>query len=351
MMLWYSECKKLLLNHKGLLILTACLLLKAVFLMAFPEQKDPRIALSQKQYDYYLSQVSGPNTPEKERWLLDEYENCKAVLDNQERMRENYKEGIITEEEWKTFSEALTKAELHRNSAELFAEKVAQFQAHSPTLQPADYIYEYGWQTVFTILQLPDVFLLIALLLLTAQCYCGEAANGMLPILLAAKDGRGKLFRTKLLALSSITLLVAILNCGIELLIFSSRGFLNDSQAPLYSVSILTSSSLPLSLAEGYALCLATRILGSILTTQALLGISVVFCNSHQVLFLGVCTISMPFCLPIRALTYTHAGLFAGTQVLISLRDIGDLVRVTAIVTTCTMALCMSGYKRHTRAY
>ncbi len=45
-MLWRFELKKLLLIHKGLLILTVCLLLKLVFFCAFPEQKDSRITVS-----------------------------------------------------------------------------------------------------------------------------------------------------------------------------------------------------------------------------------------------------------------------------------------------------------------
>ena len=52
-MLWRFELKKALINQKGVWILLLCLLLKLVALNVFPEQKDSRIKLSQKQYDKY----------------------------------------------------------------------------------------------------------------------------------------------------------------------------------------------------------------------------------------------------------------------------------------------------------
>ena len=49
MTLWRYELKKTLINQKGIWILLACLLLKIVLLAVFPEQKDGRILLTQRQ--------------------------------------------------------------------------------------------------------------------------------------------------------------------------------------------------------------------------------------------------------------------------------------------------------------
>ena len=71
---------------------------------------------------------------------------------------------------------------LRRNTPE----KAEQFLKQPEDIPPAHYIYEYGWQTVFALLQFPDVFLLFGLLVLTAQCFPAEVSSGMLPVLLAA---------------------------------------------------------------------------------------------------------------------------------------------------------------------
>ena len=72
MTLWRYELKKTLINQKGIWILLACLVLKFVLLAVFPEQKDGRILLTQRQYDKYLVQLQGENTPEKSDWILTE---------------------------------------------------------------------------------------------------------------------------------------------------------------------------------------------------------------------------------------------------------------------------------------
>ena len=64
MTLWRFELKKSLINQKGIWLLLACLVLKIALLAVFPEQKDGRIMLTQRQYDKYLAQLQGENTPE-----------------------------------------------------------------------------------------------------------------------------------------------------------------------------------------------------------------------------------------------------------------------------------------------
>lgn len=233
MMLWRGEMKKTLMTQRGIWVLLVCLVLKLAFLCAFPEQKDRRIVLSQKQYDKYLYQLYGENTREKSDWILAEYKTCKEVKDSQEAMQGKYARGELTDAQWEAYTQALTQADLHINSAQIFAEKAEQFLKQPEDIPPAHYIYEYGWQTVFALLQFPDVFLLFGLLVLTAQCFPAEVSSGMLPVLLAARNGRRKLFRGKLLALLTVGLSAAVISSGLEWAVFSLRGWCNDAAAPL----------------------------------------------------------------------------------------------------------------------
>lgn len=248
MMLWRGEMKKTLMTQRGIWVLLVCLVLKLAFLCAFPEQKDCRIVLSQKQYDKYLYQLYGENTREKSDWILAEYKTCKEVKDSQEAMQGKYARGELTDAQWEAYTQALTQADLHINSAQIFAEKAEQFLKQPEDIPPAHYIYEYGWQTVFALLQFPDVFLLFGLLVLTAQCFPAEVSSGMLPVLLAARNGLRKLFRGKLLVLLTVGLSAAVISNGLEWAVFSLRGWCNDAAAPLYSITRLAACSLELSL-------------------------------------------------------------------------------------------------------
>lgn len=127
MMLWRGEMKKTLMTQRGIWVLLVCLVLKLAFLCAFPEQKDRRIVLSQKQYDKYLDQLYGENTREKSDWILAEYKTCKEVKDSQEAMQGKYARGELTDAQWEAYTQALTQADLHINSAQIFAEKAEQF--------------------------------------------------------------------------------------------------------------------------------------------------------------------------------------------------------------------------------
>lgn len=347
-MLWRCELKKILVTHRGLLILTVCLLLKMVLFCAFPEQKDSRIVLSQKQYDKYLAQLYGENTPEKSDWILAEYANCKQIRDQQTSMQKRYSQGEITEEEWRAYAEELRQADLHINSAKIFAEKAEQFSAQPKDIPPAHYIYEYGWQTVFTLLQFPDVFLLFAMLLLTAQCFSAEAAGGMLPVLLAARNGRRRLFHAKLLALLVIGTAACLLSSGMEAAVFFRRGWCNDASAPLYSVTLLTNCPLELSLGQGYALCLGVRLLATLLLVSLLFGLSVWVRSTTNLLFAGLCLLGLPLLWRGAAALFTHGGLLSGTRMLQWLGDsVTNLLVPAAAVATYSVLVTVLAARRH----
>lgn len=347
-MLWRSELKKLLLTQKGILLLTVCLLLKLVFLCAFPELKDSRIVLSQKQYDKYLSQLYGENTPEKSQWILEEYENCKRVKDSQQEMREKYARGELSEEAWNDFLQELELAELHINSAKIFAEKAEQFALQPENIAPAHYIYEYGWQTVYTLLRFPDIFLLFGMLLLSAQCFSSEAASGMLPVLLAAKNGRRKLYFAKLLALAAVGCMAFALFAGVEVAVFSLRGWCKDSAAPLHSVTCMTASTLPLTLGQGYGLCLLARGCATLLFAASVYALSVWLKDTANLIFLGLCVLGLPVLWGGTAALFTHGGLLCGSQMLLWLSEGGfSLLLPLAVVAGYSIIILIFAAQRH----
>lgn len=318
MRLWRFELKKLLYNQKGILILLVCLLLKALVFTSLPEMKDERIKLSQKQYDKYLHQLYGENTPEKSAFIISEYMECKELQDMSKKMQQDYSAGFISDEQWEDYSKKLNEACLHENAAKIFSEKAEQFMFLDSRLPPPHYIYEYGWQTIFSLQLFPDAFFLFGILLLTAQCFSMEAAGGMLPILLSAKNGKRQLFFAKLLALLTICSVFALLNGLLETTVFYLRGFMNDSGVPLYSISLFAKESpLQVTLLQGYILSFLVRSITAIAFCILFFGVSIWLRNSMHLIFAGVCTLLVPLLFSASTfLLFTHTGLLSGSRML-----------------------------------
>lgn len=315
-MLWRAEVKKILLVRKGLLVLAVCLLAKILFLCAFPEMKDSRISLSQNQYDKYLRELYEESTPEKNEWIKQEYAWCLETIGRREDIEKQYAEREITEDEYQAYAKELDTAYLHRNASQIFTEKAAQFEEQEPGLPPAWYIYEYGWQTVFFLQQFPDVFLLAGLLLFAAQSFASESAVGMLPVLLSAKNGKTRLFLVKLMALLFVGLAAALVFGGAEILVFCLRGWCNDAQAPVYSVSLMTNCRLSLSLGAGYDIALLVRTGASLLLLSVLFGASIWLRSPVNTVFTGMCLLIVPLLLDGGMALYTHGGLLCGSRLL-----------------------------------
>lgn len=347
MTLWRYELKKTLINQKGIWILLACLVLKIVLLAVFPEQKDGRIMLTQRQYDKYLVQLQGENTPEKSDWILTEYAGFQQTKSMYSNMQEAYSAGKLTEEEWKTFTEAYTEAELKMNSAAIFAEKAEQFLEHPTDVPAAHYIYEYGWQSVYTLLQFPDVFLLFGILLLTSLSLPSEHMSGMMPVLLGCRNGRRKLYLAKLGTLLTVCIISCAVFGGIEWAAFQYREWTNDGHVPLYSITIFAECTLDLTLLEGYWLTQVVRLGGTVLFTVLMFGLSVWIRSTTELLFAGLCLLAVPMLWDGGAMLFTHSGLLRGTKMLLWQEEMGisPWIPVTIIAGLSAVATTL-GQKR-----
>lgn len=332
MTLWRYELKKSLINQKGMWILLACLLLKIVLLAVFPEQKDGRVLLTQRQYDKYLAQLQGENTPEKSDWILTEYADFQQTKGMYSKMQEGYAAGEVTEEEWKAFTEAYTEAELKMNSAAIFAEKAEQFLEQPNDVPAAHYIYEYGWQSVYTLLQFPDVFLLFGILLLTSLSLPSEHQSGMMPVLLGCRNGRRQLFLAKLGTLLTVCIVSSAVFGGMEWAAFQYRGWMNNGNVPLYSISIFAECTLDMTLLEGYWLTQLVRLGGTVLFTGLMFGLSVWIRSTTELLFAGLCLLAVPMLWDGGAMLFTHSGLLRGTKMLLWQEEMGLKLWIPALI-------------------
>ena len=291
---------------------------------------------------------AGESTPEKNDWIISEFASYQYIKDIEHDMREAYSNGSLTDDEWHTYYEQLQVAELRMNAAGIFAEKAEQFLNQPESLPRAHYIYEYGWQTIFQLLQFPDVFLLFGLILLTSQCFSSEVTSGMMPVLMASRNGRQKLYDSKLFALLIVVILSCGINCLLETGIFLIRGWGQNGNVPIYSVSVLGEATISLTLWEAYFLCHLVRSVAVVLFASMLLGLSVWIPSPQKLIFSGLCILGLPILLLGKSPLYLHSGLLSGTQMLLQLdQNLSDLLAPIGAVSAYSFAIALAGRWRN----
>ena len=352
MAMWRCEMKKALVTQKGLLILAICIFLRLLTAAMMPELKDDRIKMSQKQYDRYLAVLHGANTPEKSEFIISERDNCESVKAAQASMEMSHREGVLSEEEWREWQDELEQAYLHENSSKLWTEKAEQFAGQDEALAPAHYFYEYGWQTVFFLLSIPDALTALVFVFLAAQSIGAERSSGMLSILLTAKEGRGRLYAAKLSTILVICLAAGLLGAVLETAVFAIRGFLREGGIPIYSETFFaTDCPLRLSLWQGYLIIEATRIFGALCLAAFTFGLSAWIKKASNLMAVCVAIVGISFLIPVPTLfLFTFGGILSGSRLLLTSGQTGIPILLPVLAAFLYgVVSCIVGYVKYVK--
>jgi len=343
------EVYKLL--QRGVWLVLVCLLVKMVALLIVPEFKDSRIAISRRQYDAYMELYHGQTTPEKEAAIEVEYRTIKDRGDQLSFMRSAWEQGKIGEEEWNEYNKLLLEDEYKIAAISIFHENKNRFIAQQPYngVPPAEYFYDYGWQTVFTIYSYPDIFMMVLLLAFSAQILCVEYASGAVGLLRSSRNGRGRLFISKTVALSIVLLTISLFSTMMEIVIFEIRFDLTESYAPLYSVAAMTTALAPMSVREGMMTVIALRTTGLLLLGLFSISFSVWLRDALRLAFITFVVALAPLLFFKPSVTsYTFTGLLAGTDMLREYTGIWPLLSKAIVLTIITAFLVFLSYRTYT---
>ena len=263
MELFKFELKKICFFQKGLLIGGLCLAVTCLFLVLFPEMKDPRIKESSFQYMKLLNEFYGNDSPEKQNEIRKRYTEVNETLAEFEIMHKKYSEGILSESEWKTYSERYEKAKVIENAVNIFFETADRF-SHQNTEINAQYIYQYSWNTIFFLHSFPNIPLLLGILFISTSIFPMEVNSGMLTIIKSSKNGRYHFIIVKTVVLILFITVLCFLGLLAELVIFYLRGMLNDSNAPVQSIQFFTDAAINVTLRQALVISLLIRTGGMI---------------------------------------------------------------------------------------
>lgn len=120
------------------------------------------------------------------------------------------------------------------------------------------------------------------------QYFSSEVTSGMMPALMVSRNGRQKLYDSKLFALLIVVVFSCVVNGFLETGIFLVRGWGENGNVPLYSISILIEATISLTAWEAYFLCHLARAAAEVLFVSMLLGLSVWIPSPQKLIFSGL---------------------------------------------------------------
>ena len=153
---------------------------------------------------------------------------------------------------------------------------------------------------------------------------------------------------SKLFALLIVVILSCGINCLLETGIFLIRGWGQNGNVPIYSVSVLSEATISLTAWEAYFLCHLVRSVAVVLFASMLLGLSVWIPSPQKLIFSGLCILGLPILLLGKSPLYLHSGLLCGTQMLLQLdQSISDLFVPIGAIATYSFVIVILGRCRN----
>jgi len=284
------ELKKIMLFQKGLLYITAFLLISTLWLMVADTPQDSAMEQYRNEYEWYLEKVEGACTDEAAAFLEQEAAAIAEANSTQRDLLEQYYSGAITEEQYEQKSAALDAITENENGFEVV------YQQYLYVCENKDnhyFLQTNGWSGLFSNSTL-DFPLFLVVLLLAAAVFCSEYSCQMDALILTSKEGL-KSTRYKLLIIVASVLSLCLLTALIRYAFFAIKYGLPCGDYPIQSIADFGTSMKELSLLEGYIAITAFRCFGYVSFSVLLLLASVLVKKYALTVLLGAVTTLVPY--------------------------------------------------------
>ncbi len=185
MRLILAELKKMMYYQHGLIYILGFLILSLFGLFITDSAYNDRIELYQDEYNYYLDQVKGRLTDEKEALLEDEAKQMAQVEVQLTQLYNTYYKGDISEEE---FEQKRTDWEKILKNEQGFEEIFQQYLYVAENPENRFFIYPNGWYGLFDV-KYSELFLFIVIVLLITRFYAYDYQYEMENIEMTTRKG------------------------------------------------------------------------------------------------------------------------------------------------------------------
>lgn len=260
MSLLKSEFYKQLVCTKYIYIILAAIALKSVICGIYLK---PNSNYIEAQYIDYISGVRGEITEEKLKKISDEEEYIKDSIANYETAGEDYRKGLISEEEYEKYQKSYYYAEYCKNACDKLCKQRDYLIGIRESCPKVEFIYYEGVERYFS--SPLDIAAIFIILLLGSNVFSCEYESGFSKIMRVSKKGRAEIFRTKIMypALMGIILYLAFFAVSMFFLMYYYR--IDFWSVPIQSIPGFSYVTAEMSIAEYMVLYQCVSLLGFIL--------------------------------------------------------------------------------------
>ncbi|KHL91339.1 hypothetical protein QW71_35170 [Paenibacillus sp. IHB B 3415] len=276
--------KKMFLLQKGLLFILLFLFLKAIFLFLMDKPVNPDIEMNSPLYFSYLKQVQGPYSEITEQFLLEEAARISDAKISQQKITEDYYDGVIEEAEFLAVAAPLERLLQNEKGFELIYDQYTYIREH-----PEDryFLYRNGWDGLLSNETL-DLLWVLLVLLIVAPVFCYEYESKMDRLLLTVRKGTFHQSACKIcLALLSVAVLSLLTSC-MDLVFYQLKYGLVYGDYPLQSLSYFAESDKKCTIFEAFLWVTSGKVFGSLYLALLILFVSV--CMKRYAFTLFACT-------------------------------------------------------------
>jgi len=291
MSLWMYEMKKLFFYQKGLLCISVFFILSTINLIFFDKPKNPEMDIYFQPYSYYLQQLNGELSDEKEQFLKDESEQISDAHTALDKAYNDFYDGKITKNELEKIIHPLEKIVENEAGFQVIFDQYTYIRENPNNRY---FLETNGWDSLLSTDYLDLLFVLLLLVLVT-PVFCSEYASEMDTLHLTVKKGNNKQAIVKILVILITIILLGILTALLRYGFFHIKYGLENGHYPLQSLSYFENSSKQISLFTTFMLVTILKIFGALSFAIFIMLISVWTKKYALTLFASTVLLLLPY--------------------------------------------------------
>ena len=295
MSLTAAEIFKLLISSRFLAVVLVILCLKAASAGQVFENSG---SYGDRVYHDYMTILEGAISEEKLDYLQAERAEINATLSAKERMEADYMAERIGFEEYRAYLSDYNNAYVRDELLKPIEERANYLSARlEATGESGWFFYDTGWTRLFD--SGADLFLYAAILLLLTGIFASEyvsrsSSGGFAQILRATQKGRQHTFVAKLIAASTVTVVLSLLTTAVDIAAVFARFDMPALGAPLWSMPVFADVGAGMTVGQYLALFVVLRTLGAWLLAMLVCALSELLCRYIPVLGSSVMLTLLP---------------------------------------------------------
>ena len=297
-------------------------------------------AFSDQIYREYMTELEGELTEEKLAFIDAEGSRMRQAIAGFDRVVADYKQGKITLEEYSAYRAEKDYADARMDTFPVIEARRDYILSVKEAGKDAYFVYDTGWNTLFS--QGFDYLLFCLILLLFAGIFANELKSGVHHILRAAKKGRWRLFLAKYASAVALSTLLFAAFTAIDLNAAMKSFEFPAWDAPVQSLTMFGSQP-SMTVAQFVALWIAVKWLAVVLLVTALTGISLLSGKVLNTMAIIATVTLMPFLLRrfglVVAQYFDFTYLLEGTSFLTTAAGSGLYLTLTVAVLAAAVTI------------